>query len=131
MTTLFNKTAEKIVRDKIASEHEKIEIKPGKCRYNYKCQMNAVHEASKKGHKKLAMVVYFHDDFPVIHFVNYKKGVFTDNTLGQWSTQYDYFFIKWIKNEEFWEINTIFDKYRNTLQNYLPFWVKWFNNESF
>ena len=128
---LFNDKARNIIKNKIISEHNKIEVKPGKCRWNFRCSFNSVHEAVRKKEKKVAMVMYFDGDHPIIHFINYKKGLYTDNTLGEWSCQYEYYFIKFITKEDFWNINHIFTKYRNTLQNYLPFWIRIFNTETF
>lgn len=110
--------------NKVLSEHELIEVRSGKCRYNYKCHMNAVHEAIKKGDKKIAMCIYIEDNYPIIHFINYRKDKFIDNTLGVWSGNKKYYFIKWITEEEFWEVNSIFGAYREVLRNSLSFWVR-------
>lgn len=129
--THFNKKAEKIIRSKIISEHNCIKVKPGKCRFNYQCSYNAVHEAVRKGDKKIAMVVYFVEGYPIIHFINYKKGVYTDNTLGEWSSQYEYYLIRFIGKDDFWNVNYIFDRYRDNLKNCLPFWTRIFNTNTF
>lgn len=127
----FNKKAEEIIRNKIVSEHNCIKVFPGKCRWNFRCSFNAVHEAIRKGDKKIAMVVYFDRDYPIIHFINFRKGKYIDNTLGEWTSRYEYYLIKFIEKEDFWNVNYIFDKYRETLQNYLPFWTRIFNNQTF
>lgn len=132
MTSHFSLKAARIIRDKIISENKKIKVKPGKCRWNYRCHLNAVHEATKHRHKKIAMVMYMFDNgTPIVHFINYKKGKFIDNTLGEWCVQYDYYFIKFIDEEEFMNVGNIFDKYRAHLQDCLPPLTKFFNNESF
>lgn len=119
-----NKKARLEIVNKIKTEHELIEVHPGKCRYNYKCQMNAVHEALRKGDKKIAMCVYLDENYPIIHFINYRKGKFVDNTLGEWSAKKNYYFIKWITQGEFWEVNDIFGGYREELRKSLSLWIR-------
>ena len=124
--TFNNNKAEKVIYNKIISNHEQIEVVSGKCRYNFRCSFNAVHDAIKKKHKNIAMVMYIHKDTLdcIIHFVNYKKGVYTDNTLGEWSSKYDCYFIKFVKEVEFWDINHIFSRYRKELRNNLSWWLR-------
>lgn len=108
----------------IVAKYSKIEVRPGKILFNFRCHNNAVHVAKKKNHKKLAMCVYITDGYPIIHFVNYKKGIYTDNTLGMWTTQYDYYFIRWIGDGEMWNIFDIFEAFRSELGNTLNWWTK-------
>lgn len=131
MISLFNNKAERIIRSKIYSEHNCIKVKAGKCRWNFRCSYNAVHEAIKNKDSKIAMVVYIVEGCPIIHFINYKNGVYTDNTLGEWSIKYEYYLIKFINKDDFWNVNYIFDRYRDTLQNYLPFWVRILSTNTF
>lgn len=126
---ISNHLAEKQIRERIISNHNKVEVVSGKCRYNYKCHMNAVHDALEKGDKKVAMCVCVGTDGGVfIHFINYRKGVYTDNTLGKWSEHYEYYFIRWIGKKEFWSINTIFGDYRESLRKSLTWWVRLTSN---
>lgn len=122
--TYNNDSARQEICNHIISKYEKIKVKGGKCRFNYRCHNNAVHEAKKHKHKKLAMCVYMDGSYPIIHFVNYHKGKFTDNTLGEWTSQYDYYFIKWIKDDDMWNICTIFEAYREELGKTLSWWVR-------
>lgn len=122
--TLNNHKAEKEIYNHIISKYNTIKVESGKCRYNYRCQMNSVHEAKKNKHKKLAMCVCEQNGGIFIHFINYHKGKFIDNTLGQWSKQQNYYFIKWIKDEDMWGINHIFTSFREELRNNLSWWVK-------
>lgn len=129
MELLKNK-ARKIILNMIYANYQLIEVRPGACRYNYRCQMNAVHDAIENGDDKLAMVFYINNDYPILHFINVNNdGVFLDNTLGNWSTQYDYFFIRYIDKNSYYQINSIFDNFRNELQNRLPLYVRLFNNK--
>lgn len=124
----INTKARKEICDHITSRYNKIEVKAGKCRFNYRCSANAVHDAVKNKDKKIAMCVYIDEGYPVIHFINYKKGVFTDNTLGVWSSQYDYYFIRWIKEDEFFQVDYIFESFRRELRNVLSWWTKLWSN---
>ena len=121
---ILNNKAQKEIYQYIISHFKTIEVKPGKCRFNYKCQTNAVHEAVKYNHKKIAMCVYMDNGQPIIHFLNYNKGKFVDNTLGEWSRCYNYYFIKWINKEDFWDVNTIFTAFRNDLGRKLTWWTR-------
>lgn len=121
-----NNKVQKLFYDEIISTKERIEVKPGKCRYNFRCQMNAVHEAVENDHEKLAMVVYLHDCKcdPIIHFINYHNGEYVDNTLGQWSKNHEYYLIKYVTKDDFFNINYIFDSYRNTIRKQFSWWYR-------
>jgi len=122
--TYNNDIARKEIKTYILANYNKIEVKAGKCRYNFRCHNNSVHEAKRHKHKKIALVVYVDGDYPIVHFVNYNKKRFTDNTLGEFATQVDYYFIKWIKDEDMWDIFTIFDAIRQELGKQLSWWVR-------
>lgn len=123
--TYNNDIARKEIRNYILANYNKIEVKPGKCRWNFYCHTNSVHTAKRKKHKKLAMVVYIdNDNYPIVHFVNYYKKVFTDNTLGEWTTQYEYYFIKWIDQKDMWNIFTIFNAFKKELGKQLNWWIR-------
>jgi hypothetical protein len=121
---LNDRKAIKILYQNIISKYNTIEVNPGKCRYNFRCQYNAVHEAKKHNHKKIAMCVYMDDGQPIIHFINYNKGKFVDNTLGQWSKCYNYYFIKWIDKEDLWDVHAFFSAFRKDLGRALPWWIR-------
>jgi hypothetical protein len=63
-------------------------------------------------------------DYPLIHFLNYKNKKFVDNTLGEWSSRYEYYFIRWIEQEDMWNVNNIFQAFRRELRNNLSWWVR-------
>lgn len=118
----------KLIETQIKIEYDKVNVEAGKCRYNFRCQMNAVHDAIKKKDTTLGMMMCMHEDrYPFIHFVNIHKGKYIDNTLGVWSEEYDYYLIKVIKEEDFFDINTIFADYREYLKMYPPFYLRWFS----
>lgn len=121
-----NDKVDKIFYDGIISTKERIEVESGKCRYNFRCQMNAAHEALKHKHKSLAMVVYMDNGEvdPIIHFINYNKGKYVDNTLGEWSQKHEYYLIRHISPEDFLNVNYIFTSYRKTLRNGLSWWLR-------
>lgn len=118
-----NKAIKEIVNYTIAT-YKKIKVNPGKCRYNYMCHSNAVHEAKKKKHKKIAMVIYIDEGYPIIHFINFKNKKFKDNTLGQWTKNNEYYFVRWIKNDEMWEVHTIFRAFKKEIRKKLNWWTK-------
>ena len=120
-----NLEGKQVIYDHIISKYNSIEVEAGECRYNFRCQMNAVHEAKKHKHRKIAMCIYMDDGiYPIIHFINYDKGVFTDNTLGEWSSRNKYYFIRWIKDEDMWDVNIIFTAFRKELRNQLNWWLR-------
>lgn len=128
---LNNHKAQKEMRDHVLATYKTIKVKSGKCRYNFRCQMNAVHEASKHKHKKIAMCVYIDDGHPIIHFINYDGKKFIDNTLGEWSSFNKYYFVKWIDENDFYNVNTIFTAFRRELQKKLSWWIRVTSDETF
>lgn len=120
------------IETKVKIEGTEIKVKSGKCRYNFRCQMNSVHEAMKKGDKQIAMVMCINDkDYPFIHFINIHKGEYVDNTLGVWTEKYSHFLIKTIDEQDFWSINTMFGNYEDYLQSCIPFYLRWFSDITF
>ena len=124
MITINNNKAQKEIYQYIISHFETIDVESGKCRFNYKCQMNSVHEAKKHKHKKIAMCVYIDDGQPIIHFINYHNDCFVDNTLGEWSKCYNYYFIKFIDEKDFWDVNVFFTAFREDLGRKLNWWTR-------
>jgi hypothetical protein len=122
--TRNNDKARQEICNHIIAKYEKIEVKAGKLLFNFRCHNNSVHFAKRKGDKKLAMVVYISEGYPIVHFINYRKGVFIDNTLGEWTNRYDYYFVKWIKSEDMWNVFTIFDAFKEELGKTLSWWVR-------
>ena len=103
------------LRKYIQANFMKITVNSGVCRFNYKCLYNAVHDAIVDNENELAMCVYLDGSYPILHFINISDGIYTDNTLGQWSSQYDYYLIRLISKEEFFNIENIFTTYREEL----------------
>jgi len=128
----LNKKATKIISEMVIASMPKIKVVGGMCRYNFRCQCNSVHDAINAKHDKIAMVFYFCDDAPIIHFINVSKsGKYIDNTLGHWATIYDYYLIRHIGKDEFFNVNKIFDAYRKELHNRLPFFIDFFSDCEF
>ena len=119
--------------DRIVSTKDKIEVKPGKCRYNFKCHMNAVHSATKKNETYLAMVVYMHNrkKDPIIHFINFDGKSFTDNTLGIWSVKHDYYLVRLIHKKDYMDIEKIFTQYREDIRASWSWWMRLTTNITF
>lgn len=125
-----NAKAKEIVRN-IAYSFDVVQMTPGKCRYNYKCHKNAVHEAFICGQDYVGMGFYMEEDYPIIHFWNVSGDTRTDNTLGEWSRYYTYYEVKLIHMEEFENIDQIFYDYANSLCQKMPWWVRTFKNIDF
>ena len=127
MINILDNKANLEIIDYTKNNLEKISIRSGKCRFNYRCHMNAVHEAINNNEDEVAMVVYFHknDDgsiYPIIHFVNVDAdGIYTDNTLGNWSRYYEYYLIKNIEELDFPIINSILSNYKDEFRKKLSF----------
>jgi len=129
---ILNDKARKIIKGMVIANHQKIKVSPGLCRYNFRCHMNAVHDAIDKKQNEIAMCIYFDDNYPIIHFLNVdKKGKYIDNTLGNWASTYDYYLIRHIEKDSFFQVNEIFSKYRKELRNRLPFFVRMLSNCEF
>lgn len=110
----------------------KINVKPGIGRYNFMCHLNSVHDALNNDYNKIVMCIYIDENYPIIHFINVDNdGNYIDNTLGRWSEKFDYYFVKLIKKEDFFNINDIFTVYRKELRLKLPFYLRWFSNNKF
>lgn len=126
------KKSKSIILNHVLSTKEKIVVKSGKCRYNFRCQYNAVHEAISNKEDNIAMCFYIDRGHPIIHFLNVSTtGEFTDNTLGNWSSQYDYFLVKYIDKSDYFIIDKIFTNYRAELKNMLPFMQRVFDKTEF
>lgn len=95
--------------------------------------MNAVHEAIRKKQNKVAMVVYMDNSKidPIIHFINYDGKIFIDNTLGEWSQKHEYYLIRFIGKEDFWNINYIFTSYSKTIRKNLSLWLRLTSDRTF
>ena len=128
----MNNEAKKLVENMVISTMSKITVKSGMCRYNYRCQMNSVHEALNNNQNKIAMCFYFDENHPIIHFLNIDdEGNYIDNTLGRWSETYNYYLIRTIENESFFNNNKKFSAYRKELKSKLPWYVRWFSDCEF
>lgn len=129
---IFNDKAKKLVRDMITNTYPKIPVLAGECRYNFRCQMNTVHEAMKNKEYIIAVCAYIDNDYPIVHFINVsKKGVYTDNTLGYWATKVDYYLLNTISIGKFDTINKELYFYKAQLRNTLPFFIKLFSDVEF
>ena len=130
---MFNKKAVKFIESQLGTKYPKIEVKPGKCRWNFRCHLNAVHEAINNKDKKIAMVFYREGSGePSIHFLNVdSKGRYTDNTIGNWATYYDYYLVDYIDKKDFSRVSNLFQDFRDEIQKSLPLFTRIFNNVIF
>ena len=123
---IFEEKANLIISNYIRSKYPIIDVIPGLCRFNYKCHINSVNDAINNNDNSIALVIMMHKNNVSIHFINYTNGKYIDNTLGQWSSKYQFYFVKSIFKEDFFNIEDIFTNYRITLNNILPFWLRYF-----
>ncbi len=131
LSGIFNDRAQSEIRNMIISELEKIQIKAGLCRFNNRCHLNSVHDAIEAKQDKLAMCfcVPKKGSGSFIHFINIdSKGAYIDNTLGHWSRKYDYYLIKIIIENEFFNVENIFAAYRKNIRSRLGFFTRIFSN---
>lgn len=127
MKKRYLKKANELIRSFIVANYTKITVQPGVCRYNHHCHANAVHDAVQDNQNRIAMVVYFDGDCPIVHFINHhiRPEKFVDNTLGYWATTSDYYFIRWIAKEEFNNVFVIHNDYRKVIKGKLPWFTRW------
>lgn len=119
--------ADKIYTNAVLSNYSKIEVVAGQCRFNFKCHLNAIHEALEKKDDRIAMCMYIDENEQVImHFLNYHKGKYIENTLGHHSRFNEYYFVKWIGKEDFDVIGNIFNSTVKDWRKKLPWYVRLF-----
>jgi len=129
---MLDKKSTQRIKDYVINNCEKISVKGGRCRYNFRCQMNAVNDALNSNQPTLGMCVCINDKNCFIHFVNISKNnTYIDNTLGQWSMTYNYYLIKIIEKKDFMNINDIFTKFRKELHQKLPLYLRVVNTVEF
>ena len=115
---MLEEIAYETIRNFVFDNYPKIKVSPGECVYNFRCHLNAVHHAIRNGHHHVAMVIYIskNSNKPSIHFVNInKEGKYTDNTVGEWSANFDYYLVSYIEKYRFFHIESEFTNYRKTL----------------
>ena len=128
---MFETKARSIIYSMIVATLQKIYVNSGKCRYNFRCQMNAVNDAIEADEERIAMVFYVQERWPSIHFLNVDSfGNFTDNTIGHWSTTYDYYLVRYIEKKSFYDVQDIFTAYREELHNRLPWYIRLFHGKT-
>ena len=129
---MLDKKSTQRIKDYVINTGKKIKVKSGRCRYNFRCQMNAVNDALSSNQPTLGMCVCINNDSCFIHFINISKNnTFIDNTLGQWSIKYDYYLIKIIDKKDFFNINNIFTNFRKELHQKLPIYLRMVNTVEF
>jgi hypothetical protein len=123
----LDKRAAKELEDYVRATYRRIGVKAGVCRFNYRCHNNAVHDAIRDGDETVALVIYVEDGYPIVHFVNVHEGEFVDNTLGEWSQRYDYYYVRHIERDEFWSVEMVWMFFRKALGRNLRFVTKLFS----
>lgn len=122
---LFDDIAKNRIMNMVIATYPKIEVIAGRCRYNFRCSYNVVHDAITDNQNKIAMCFYVEGGHPIIHFLNIDDdGNYVDNTLGHWATQYKYYLVRSIDKNSFFQVNDIFNAYRKELRKKLPFLIR-------
>lgn len=117
------------VKNYIKNKHHKINVKPWACRWNFRCHLNAVHEAIEAKQNRIAAVVHFENwsSQAIVHFVNVDEdGIFTDNTLWHWCTQSEYYLLEYIDETRFFRIGAILTQYKEFLWEQVPWYIRLF-----
>jgi hypothetical protein len=110
-----------------------IEVNPGLCRMNFRCHLNAVHDAIEAGHDQVAVVIYIDGGVrPVLHFINYDGTSYTDNNIGHWCKQMQYYLYGYVNKKDFHLVVGIISGTRNDiLKKVLPWYIRIFKNKLF
>lgn len=124
----FTNKWDRKVRDYCDSQYELIEVEPGDLNHYYKCHLVATDVAIKRNHDKLALVTYRYDGslLPYVHFINYDGDRFIDNSMGVWSEKYEYRFIRWVPEAEFYDTVNILSDTQKVFTNMAGWLTKLF-----
>lgn len=125
-----DRIASRIYREAVITSYQKIPVIAGQCRYNFQCHNNVVHDAIENKEKRVAMVFYLqNDEEPILHFLNFTKRKYVDNTMGHWSSRHPYYFVRWLNQDEYWDINKIFSGMIDEWRRKLPWYIRLLSDE--
>lgn len=120
-----SKIAERI-SNAVRSKYDRISVVPKQGLFNRQCHRNAVEYARvNKGHS-VVEVIYIENDDPILHYVNYKNGIYYETTLGWEAETLEYYKIKGIRDEDHTKIHDIFN---NTLKVWLMGYTNWWERK--
>ena len=121
------KFKEKIIHY-MMNNYKKIDVEPGAINYYLKCHLVSTHYAIKNGDKELALVLSLNknNNWPVVHFINYNGNNFIDNSYGHLNLIYDYYLIKMITKDQFFNTSNILIRYQKKFSNMSNFLEKIF-----
>lgn len=127
------KRAYSIINKYIVDNYKLIDVKGGKCRFNFRCHSNAVHEAIERDDDFIAIVMYIDGDCPITHFINCKmdkksQWKFKDNTLGNWSSQFKYYLVGYIPKHDFFKVYDYHRTQMDYMRSLLPWYIKIFTD---
>lgn len=114
----YKKKIVKGIEEFIISNYEKVDLIMGEGLFNNRCHHNSV-QAVKEG---WADEVYLclcvsKEYYPIVHVINKTQGVFVDNTLGYRFSEYDYYIVREIREDEFYRVDNILgDKKRELIK---------------
>lgn len=92
----------------ITQNYEPIEVHPGDGFFNNRCQLNAIQASYNTGAEAFLCVIVGRNRQDIyIHFINRYLGHYYDNTLGFLSKNYDYYIIRKIREDEYYNTDNI------------------------
>lgn len=118
---MFTKIVKNKIKKYIKNKHDKIQVKSGNGMFNFMCHANATQYAIKHNEKEIILCICINKHgTPFIHFINKNvDGEYIDNTLGFWSKTMEYYLIKNISEDDYFNIEDIFTNYRKYLRKKL------------
>lgn len=127
---LRNKAQERVF-EFVVNNYSQIVVHSGKGLFNGKCQFNAVDSALRHRDKYVCLVMFCTKGFKDIgiHFINFdeKNNKYIDNSMGQWVSCYDYYFVKNILTKDMFSVNVDFEMYEKYIKKQLPIYLRPFN----
>ena len=116
------------IKDFCNVNYEKIDVLPGDINFYYKCHLVSSHHAIASKHEKTALVIHESNNngLSIVHFVNYDGNNFIDNTLGCWTVENEYRFIRWVHKDEFLKVQNILADTQNMFATKATFLEKLF-----
>ena len=125
MKSKIRKIGNKAVIKYILANFNRIEVKPGLCRYNFQCGNNAIHDCIENRDSEVALVYYLDGGYPILHVVNIHNGEYIDNTLGHHSSNHEYYMVRIIGVNDFPDFSQIWSSAREFGESLAPWYVRW------
>lgn len=112
------------VNIEVRTKYPTIQVKPKKGLFNYKCYLNAIEFALNHKNYFVYEVIYIEDGKPILHYVNEKKGIFYETTLGHLAKNNEYHLVKCINQSDYKYIEFEFE---NSKKYWDRTYLKWYH----